>query len=102
MNGIKFNPIQVMYYVLPACVLALLPAWYIVESERLLLDKNVWLTEENSYIFLLNCISAFLLNYSIFLLIQNCSALTVNVSGVVKDFLLIYLSTVIFGDSLKT
>lgn len=37
------------------------------------------------------------LNLSVFLLIGKTSALTMNIAGVVKDWLLIFLSWIIFG-----
>lgn len=48
-------------------------------------------------IFLANAICAFMLNCTVFMLIGNTSALTMNISGVVKDWILIYLSWWIFG-----
>lgn len=46
---------------------------------------------------LLNCLAAFALNLAVFLLIGKTSALTMNIAGVVKDWMLIGLSVLIFG-----
>lgn len=41
--------------------------------------------------------AAFALNCAIFLLIGKTSALTMNVAGVVKDVVLVYLSVTVYG-----
>ena len=53
-------------------------------------DSNLWL------VLLSNGTIAFGLNLSVFLLIGKTSALTMNVAGVIKDWLLIGLSALIF------
>ncbi|GIL50490.1 hypothetical protein Vafri_6676 [Volvox africanus] len=45
---------------------------------------------------LISAVSAFGLNISVFLLIGRSSALTMNVAGVIKDWLLILLSVVLY------
>lgn len=50
----------------------------------------------NIPIFLSNAAAAFGLNMSVFMLIGKTSALTMNVAGVIKDWLLIGLSVLIF------
>ena len=52
-------------------------------------------------IFLSNAAMAFGLNISVFLLIGKTSALTMNVAGVIKDWLLIVLSILIFKTEVK-
>ena len=47
-------------------------------------------------IFLSNAAAAFGLNMSVFMLIGKTSALTMNIAGVIKDWLLIALSVLIF------
>ena len=47
-------------------------------------------------IFLSNAAAAFGLNMSVFLLIGKTSALTMNIAGVIKDWMLIGLSVAIF------
>jgi hypothetical protein len=42
-------------------------------------------------------LSSAALNMSVFLLIGKTSALTMNVAGVIKDWLLILLSVIMFG-----
>lgn len=46
---------------------------------------------------LLSACTAFALNVSVFLLIGKTSALTMNVAGVIKDVVLVYLSMSLFG-----
>lgn len=47
-------------------------------------------------IFVSNAAAAFGLNMSVFMLIGKTSALTMNIAGVIKDWLLIGLSVLIF------
>lgn len=56
----------------------------------------------NYWIFFSNALSAFALNISIFLVIGRTGAVTVRVAGVLKDWILIALSTVIFPESTIT
>lgn len=56
----------------------------------------------NYWIFFLNALSAFALNISIFLVIGRTGAVTIRVAGVLKDWILIALSTIIFPESTIT
>jgi hypothetical protein len=56
----------------------------------------------NYSIFFLNALSAFALNISIFLVIGRTGAVTIRVAGVLKDWILIALSTIIFPESIIT
>lgn len=46
---------------------------------------------------LFSAAAAFALNCAIFLLVGKTSALTLNVAGVVKDVVLVYLSVAVYG-----
>ena len=59
--------------------------------------RTNWLDGNGISIFVTNASAAFTLNCAVFLLIGKSSALTMNIAGVVKDWLLIYLSWVIFS-----
>ena len=50
----------------------------------------------DAHIFVSNAAAAFGLNMAVFLLIGKTSALTMNIAGVIKDWLLIALSVLIF------
>ncbi|XVE54416.1 hypothetical protein DITRI_Ditri03aG0079400 [Diplodiscus trichospermus] len=94
-KGIKLNPITSLYYVAPCCFIFLLIPWVIVELPSL---------KENSsfhfdyFIFGTNSFCAFALNLAVFLLVGKTSALTMNVGGVVKDWLLIAFSWSVIKD----
>jgi hypothetical protein len=99
-KGVKLNPITSMYYILPCCFAFLIIPWVAIEYPRLSAasaDGRVWLDAHGCAIFLSNAVMAFTLNCSVFLLIGKSSALTMNIAGVVKDWMLIYLSWVIFA-----
>lgn len=53
----------------------------------------------NFWIFFSNAVCAFALNLSTFLVIGRTGAVTIRVAGVLKDWLLITLSTVLFPES---
>lgn len=46
-----------------------------------------------------NSLSTFALNLSVFLVIQHTSALTIRVAGVVKDWVVVLLSAILFADT---
>lgn len=67
--------------------------WAFLEAGPLLNDAGV---RYNTFIFLSNACAAFGLNMSVFLLIGKTSALTMNIAGVIKDWMLIALSYLLF------
>lgn len=72
--------------------------WYLLEKP----EMDVSQIQFNYWIFLLNAVSAFALNISIFLVIGRTGAVTIRVAGVLKDWILIALSTIIFPESIIT
>lgn len=50
----------------------------------------------------LNSLCTFALNLSVFLVISHTSALTIRVAGVVKDWVVVLLSAVLFADTKLT
>lgn len=50
----------------------------------------------------LNSLCTFGLNLSVFLVIQHTSALTIRVAGVVKDWVVVLLSALLFADTKLT
>lgn len=50
----------------------------------------------------LNCLCTFALNLSVFLVISNTSALTIRVAGVVRDWVVVLLSALLFADTKLT
>jgi hypothetical protein len=49
----------------------------------------------------LNALTAFALNLAVFLLIGKTSALTMNIAGVIKDWMLIFASQHLFGNTVS-
>ena len=95
-RGLKLNPITTLYYVAPASFVFLCVPWYYFESATLLPGEVAW---PSPTLLLSNAVAAFALNLSVFVLIGRTSALTMNVAGVIKDWLLIGLSAFIYGSS---
>lgn len=95
-RGLKLNPITTLYYIAPASCVFLLVPWSVLESSAIrevLLSGNFAVSPKMLF---LNASCAFALNLSVFLLIGQTSALTMNVAGVVKDWLLIGLSASVY------
>ncbi|KAG2490063.1 hypothetical protein HYH03_011528 [Edaphochlamys debaryana] len=92
-RGIKLNPVTTLYYIAPACFACLCLPWAFIELP-VLLNTSDW--EVPWFWLIASMISAFALNMSVFLLIGRSSALTMNVAGVVKDWLLIMLSVMLY------
>ncbi|KAM7459481.1 hypothetical protein LguiA_036475 [Lonicera macranthoides] len=95
-KGITLNPITSLYYVAPCCLIFLFVPWVIVEFPILKETSSFHL---DFLIFGTNCFCAFALNLAVFLLVGKTSALTMNVAGVVKDWLLIAFSWSVIKDT---
>jgi hypothetical protein len=83
-------------------MLCLVFPFFIVELPGVLklLRNPAWILRPS--VFLANAFTAFLLNLTVFLLIGQTSALTMNVAGVVKDWTLIYSSYSVFKAPVTT
>ncbi|KAI3714802.1 hypothetical protein L6452_21762 [Arctium lappa] len=95
-KGISLNPITSLYYVAPCCLVFLSVPWIIVEVPRLRDGSSF---RFDYLIFGTNSLCAFGLNLGVFLLVGKTSALTMNVAGVVKDWLLIAFSWSVIKDT---
>eukprot|EP00897_Mesotaenium_endlicherianum_P001105 jgi/Mesen1/10996/ME000097S10570 len=93
-QGITLNPITSLYYIAPCCLLFLTIPWFLVEFPRL----HFATAQPDLLTFGTNSMCAFALNLAVFLLIGKTSALTMNVAGVVKDWLLIAFSWSVISD----
>jgi drug/metabolite transporter (DMT)-like permease len=95
-RGVALNPITSLYYVAPCCLAFLAVPWYAVELPRL---RAAALARPDVFVFATNSLCAFALNLAVFLLVGKTSALTMNVAGVVKDWLLIAFSWTVIKDT---
>ncbi|KAL4434231.1 hypothetical protein ABPG75_000672 [Micractinium tetrahymenae] len=92
-RGIKLNPITTLYLIAPCCFAFLCIPFFFLELPKMLNDPSV---KADPLVFLSNAGAAFGLNMAVFLLIGKTSALTMNIAGVVKDWILILLSYLIY------
>ena len=92
-QGYSMNPIQSLYYVSPACAVCLLLPFIAVELPDIMANSELVI---NWVVLVLNAMTAFLLNLAVFLLIGKTSALTMNIAGVIKDWMLIFASQHLF------
>ncbi|EPS69259.1 hypothetical protein M569_05508 [Genlisea aurea] len=95
-KGINLNPITSLYYVAPSCLAFLAIPWMFVEFPVL---KQSSRFHFDFVTFGANSVCAFALNLAVFLLVGKTSALTMNVAGVVKDWLLIAFSWSVIKDT---
>ncbi|XP_073298050.1 probable sugar phosphate/phosphate translocator At3g14410 isoform X3 [Primulina huaijiensis] len=98
-KGLKLNPISMMYYVSPCSALCLLIPWIFLEKPRMD-EQGTW--SFKPLILILNSLCTFALNLSVFLVISHTSALTIRVAGVVKDWVVVLLSALLFADTKLT
>ncbi|KAL5698022.1 hypothetical protein ACHQM5_029111 [Ranunculus cassubicifolius] len=98
-KGVTLNPITSLYYVAPCCLVFLFIPWLYVEMPILKESSSFHL---DWTIFGTNSFCAFALNLAVFLLVGKTSALTMNVAGVVKDWLLIAFSWSVIRDTVTT
>ncbi|KAK4401269.1 putative sugar phosphate/phosphate translocator [Sesamum angolense] len=96
-KGINLNPITSLYYVAPSCLAFLAIPWVFVEYPVLRQQSSGF--HFDFVIFGTNSLCAFALNLAVFLLVGKTSALTMNVAGVVKDWLLIAFSWSVIKDT---
>ncbi|GFP98265.1 probable sugar phosphate/phosphate translocator at2g25520 [Phtheirospermum japonicum] len=97
-KGVNLNPITSLYYVAPSCLAFLAIPWVLVELP--LLRQQELRFQFDFVIFGTNSLCAFALNLVVFLLVGNTSALTMNVAGVVKDWLRIAFSWSVIEDTI--
>ncbi|XP_031401740.1 probable sugar phosphate/phosphate translocator At3g17430 isoform X1 [Punica granatum] len=97
-KGLTLNPITSLYYIAPCSFVFLFVPWYLLEKP----EMEVSQIQFNFWIFFSNALCALALNFSIFLVIGRTGAVTIRVAGVLKDWILIALSTVIFPESTIT
>ncbi|KAL9160422.1 hypothetical protein ABFS82_08G198600 [Erythranthe guttata] len=98
-KGLKLNPISMMYYVSPCSAVCLLLPWIFLEMPRM--DaQGTW--NFKPLVLTLNSLCTFALNLSVFLVISHTSALTIRVAGVVKDWVVVLLSALLFADTKLT
>ncbi|KAL8105537.1 putative sugar phosphate/phosphate translocator At1g48230 isoform X2 [Apium graveolens] len=94
-KGLTLNPITSLYYIAPCSFAFLFIPWYFLEQPGMEVPQ----IQFNYWIFLSNAMCALALNFSIFLVIGRTGAVTFRVAGVLKDWILIGLSTIIFPES---
>ncbi|XP_022142886.1 probable sugar phosphate/phosphate translocator At3g14410 [Momordica charantia] len=94
-KGLKLNPISIMYYVSPCSALCLLVPWIFLEKPKMD-SRESW--NFPPVVLVLNSLCTFALNLSVFLVITHTSALTIRVAGVVKDWVVVLLSALLFAD----
>ncbi|KAJ6799409.1 putative sugar phosphate/phosphate translocator [Iris pallida] len=97
-KGLTLNPITSLYYIAPCSFLFLFVPWCLLEKPGMEVSQ----IQFNFWIFFSNALCALALNFSIFLVIGRTGAVTIRVAGVLKDWILIALSTIIFPDSVIT
>ncbi|XP_068326123.1 probable sugar phosphate/phosphate translocator At3g17430 [Pyrus communis] len=97
-KGLTLNPITSLYYIAPCSFVFLFVPWLLLEKSAIEYSQFQF----NFWIFFSNALCALALNFSIFLVIGRTGAVTMRVAGVLKDWILIALSTVIFPESIIT
>uniref|UniRef100_A0A1D1ZGA9 Putative sugar phosphate/phosphate translocator At3g17430 n=1 Tax=Anthurium amnicola TaxID=1678845 RepID=A0A1D1ZGA9_9ARAE len=97
-KGLTLNPVTSLYYIAPCSFLFLCVPWYMLEKPGMEVSQ----IQFNFWIFFSNALCALALNFSIFLVIGRTGAVTIRVAGVLKDWILIALSTVVFPESAIT
>ena len=96
-RGIKLPTITFLSVVAPLCALVLSPAWLYLEAHAVTHNRFAAFRHVGFLTLLANASVAFALNLGTMALIKHTSALTLNVSGVLKDLLLIAWSVAISG-----
>lgn len=97
-TDLQINPVNALYYVMPASTLCLLPFVILLEAQEVYSAlSNV---QPQVPALLASAIAACLLNVIAFWVVSNTSALTMKLAGIVKDAVLIVTSAMLFGTQL--
>ncbi|KAH7387137.1 hypothetical protein KP509_16G007300 [Ceratopteris richardii] len=98
-KGVKLSPLSMIYYISPCSAFCLFIPWIFLEKSKMDFSQQ-WTV--NPWILSLNALCTFALNISVVLVIKHTSAVTIRVAGVVKDWVVVLLSAVLFNDSKLT
>lgn len=93
--GLKLNPFQTLMYIAPVTGGFLLPFAVLLEGGKIV-RTGPPLTLSFALVMITNASIALALNVTVFKVIKGQSALSLNVAGVIKDWLLIVLSYVLY------
>ncbi|CAA7013887.1 unnamed protein product [Microthlaspi erraticum] len=99
-KGIKLNPISLMYYMSPCSAICLFIPWIFLEKPKMDANSSTW--DFHVLVLSLNSLCTFALNLSVFLVISHTSALTIRVAGVVKDWIVVLVSALLFAETKLT
>ncbi|CAF0786086.1 unnamed protein product [Rotaria sordida] len=102
------NPVDAMYYVQPWMLAVIIPLAGIREGQQLL--HELYLLKKKSYahinyhigMFGSSALLAFALEFSEFLLVSSTSSLTLSVSGIFKEVVMLYLAVEYNNNQLNT
>lgn len=81
-------------------LLSLFIPWVFLERAQMLHSAGPLIL--SPLVMITNSLATFALNVSVFLAIQNTSALTIRVASVVKDWLVVFISALLFADTILT
>jgi len=96
-RGLQFSSMASFTYIAPTSLLCLAAPWAVLEAKHVFADEAIAFRRAGFLALGSNASIAFLLNLATLALIQHTSPLTLNVSGVVKDLLLIAWSVGVNG-----
>lgn len=94
----KLNVCLCLVVGFPCSALCLFIPWIFLEKPRM--EAHSW--NFQPVVLTLNSLCTFALNLSVFLVISHTSALTIRVAGVVKDWVVVLLSALLFADTKLT
>lgn len=97
-SDLKINPVNALYYIMPASTACLLPFVLFFEAEGLWEVRTVLQAQAPALIG--SAVAACLLNVVVFWVVSNTSALTMKLAGIVKDAVLIATSAALFDTRL--
>ena len=97
-TDLQINPVNALYYVMPASTLCLLPFVLILEAGYVYNAIPSIASQVPALVG--SAVAACLLNVIAFWVISNTSALTMKLAGIVKDAALIVTSGLLFGSQL--
>jgi len=106
-DGLKLsNPLDFVYYLEPLMAGSLLPLAIGIEGEDMALSPDFILADSHQMLHIFFIVGggsslALMLTFSEYLLLSNTSSITLSVCGIIKEIVILTLSTTIGGDPLS-
>lgn len=100
MKDLKLDTLSLLYYSAPTTVVLISIGFYFIESSTF--DYTILYDSQFCLVIFFNCCLAFTLNIAAIHLLSSTSAMVIGISGPLKDIMLVFISFLMFKDSITS